>query len=121
MLGRIYVGTLNVNAEQIKRGMAWVYRRYSHDPGLVALEAQAQAAKMGLWSDSQPQPPWEYRAGTPHVQAGAAVPTACGHKRYCREMADCAEALFYFQQCGVHRLDGDGDGVPCEKLCRKMM
>jgi hypothetical protein len=32
-------------------------------------------------------------------------------------MASCDEARFYFERCGVHALDGDGDGVPCESLC----
>ncbi|MFC7739092.1 excalibur calcium-binding domain-containing protein [Roseomonas sp. GCM10028921] len=43
---------------------------------------------------------------------------SCGPKRYCREMTNCAEARFYLNQCGVSRLDGDGDGVPCESICR---
>jgi hypothetical protein len=33
-------------------------------------------------------------------------------------MSSCAEAQFYFRQCGLSRLDGDHDGVPCERLCR---
>ena len=41
----------------------------------------------------------------------------CGGKRTCGEMDSCAEANFYLRQCGVSRLDGDGDGVPCEKIC----
>lgn len=44
---------------------------------------------------------------------------ACGSKRYCTQMTSCDEAMFYFLKCGVTRLDGDGDGVPCEKLCRR--
>lgn len=43
---------------------------------------------------------------------------ACGTKRYCKEMTSCQEARFYYNQCGLHQLDGDGDGVPCETLCR---
>lgn len=43
---------------------------------------------------------------------------SCGAKTYCTEMVSCQEAIFYFNQCGLTRLDGDGDGVPCEKLCR---
>ena len=41
----------------------------------------------------------------------------CDGKRYCREMASCVEARFYLETCGVTRLDGDGDGMPCENLC----
>ena len=42
----------------------------------------------------------------------------CGSKRTCKQMADCAEARHYLNDCGVSSLDGDGDGMPCEKLCR---
>ena len=33
-LGRIYRGDLDVNAEQVRQGMAWVYRQYSKDRNL---------------------------------------------------------------------------------------
>lgn len=29
----------------------------------------------------------------------------------------CEEAYHYLNDCGVGRLDGDGDGVPCESIC----
>ncbi len=41
----------------------------------------------------------------------------CGTKRTCRQMNSCSEAQFFLRQCGVRRLDGDGDGVPCESIC----
>jgi Excalibur calcium-binding domain len=42
----------------------------------------------------------------------------CAGKHYCNEMIFCEEAKFYLTQCGLSRLDGDGDGVPCDALCR---
>jgi hypothetical protein len=42
---------------------------------------------------------------------------ACGSKYYCREMSSCAEAMHYYKDCGLDRLDGDSDGVPCESIC----
>ena len=50
-------------------------------------------------------------------QGGALAGFTCGPKRYCREMTSCAEARFYLYQCGLRRLDGDSDGVPCEMIC----
>lgn len=47
----------------------------------------------------------------------AARAEGCGSKYYCREMSSCAEATHYFQDCGLGRLDGDNDGVPCESIC----
>jgi endonuclease YncB( thermonuclease family) len=41
----------------------------------------------------------------------------CGAKRYCTQMNSCREAYFFMNSCGLYRLDGDGDGVPCESLC----
>lgn len=43
----------------------------------------------------------------------------CKGKKSCREMSSCEEAKFYLNNCGVTKIDGDGDGVPCEKLCRR--
>ena len=40
-----------------------------------------------------------------------------GSKRYCRHMNSCEEARAFLSQCGLSRLDGDKDGVPCEALC----
>ncbi len=39
-------------------------------------------------------------------------------KKYCSHMDSCSEATFYLKECGRTRLDGDGDGAPCEALCR---
>ena len=41
----------------------------------------------------------------------------CGSKRTCKDMTSCDEAKFHLTQCGLKRLDGDGDGIPCNGLC----
>ncbi|NOS74331.1 MAG: excalibur calcium-binding domain-containing protein [Methyloglobulus sp.] len=33
-------------------------------------------------------------------------------------MKSCAEAMYYLKECGAAKLDRDGDGIPCEKLCK---
>lgn len=60
-IGRVYQGDVDVSAEQVKQGMAWVYRKYSKDVSLLPLEDEAKAAKRGLWADAKPVPPWEWR------------------------------------------------------------
>jgi len=59
------------------------------------------------------------------MQATQAIPTVgisyvqeCRGKKTCREMDSCEEAKFYLNNCGVTTIDGDGDGIPCERLCR---
>ncbi|WP_369412621.1 thermonuclease family protein [Neoroseomonas alba] len=63
-VGRIFVGALDVSAELVKRGAAWVFRRYSNDPALLRYEAEARAARRGLWAlpEAERIPPWEWRA-----------------------------------------------------------
>lgn len=61
-LGRVYVGQQDVSAEQVRRGMAWVFDRYVTDYTLYPIQDEAKAAKRGLWADPHPVPPWEWRA-----------------------------------------------------------
>jgi len=52
----------NLNHELVRAGFAWWVRKYaSHDSELARLEAEAQAARRGLWSDGHPIEPWEWR------------------------------------------------------------
>jgi len=62
-IGLIHVGQENVNAEMVREGAAWVYTKYNHDPALPPIEADARAAKRGLWAlpEAQRVPPWEWR------------------------------------------------------------
>lgn len=61
-IAQVAVDGLDVNAEQVRRGFAWVFRRYSNDSALIALEAQAKSAGVGLWADPHPIAPWDWRA-----------------------------------------------------------
>jgi len=61
-IAQMSVDGLDVNAEQIRRGFAWVFRHYSKDETLIAFEAQAKASGLGLWADPHPVPPWDWRA-----------------------------------------------------------
>lgn len=60
-LARVYCDGADANAEQVRRGMAWVYDRYVTDRGLYSIQDEARAAKRGLWADVNPVPPWEWR------------------------------------------------------------
>lgn len=115
-VGELYADGVCVGCELVREGHAWVYRRFSHDPVLLELEAEARAARRGLWGlpEAQRVPPWEWRREHPRPAADF----HCGEKSTCGEMDSCAEARFHLERCGLARLDGDGDGVPCEKLCR---
>jgi endonuclease YncB( thermonuclease family) len=117
-VGEVFVDGIDVNREMVREGHAWAYTKYSHTTEIIELEDGARAAKQGLWAlpENQREPPWLWRHAlrAPRPKPG---PLACGTRIYCSEMANCEEARFYFEQCGVQSLDGDGDGVPCESLC----
>jgi endonuclease YncB( thermonuclease family) len=136
-VGVIRAGRVNINAEMVKRGGAWAYRRYLSDQRYLLWEREAQQARRGLWNlqADQIMAPWEWRAARRGGRSGnqsaagmtpirgpayaASIPSesACGSKSRCSQMTSCAEATYYLRSCRATRLDGDGDGVPCEKIC----
>lgn len=59
----------SLNRELVRAGLAWWFRRYSRDPILAALEAEARAARRGLWADPHPVSPWDYRQTRAHLRA----------------------------------------------------
>jgi endonuclease YncB( thermonuclease family) len=133
LVGLISVAGLNVNEEQVRRGMAWEYSHFHRDETYRALQNEARQAKRGLWTQYNPQAPWQWRKLHPSAKPGQqafrhgtstpAVPVMlydmeCGKKRRCSQMATCDEARFYFARCGISSLDGNRDGQPCESLCR---
>lgn len=53
---------MNLNQQLVKQGWCWWYRKYApRDMLLEGLENDAREARKGLWVDSQPVPPWEWR------------------------------------------------------------
>lgn len=57
---------VDVNAEQVKQGLAWVFRTYSPlGSPLYELETNARLMQRGLWRDKEPTPPWEWRKQHP--------------------------------------------------------
>ena len=64
---RVYAGQVDcegadANAEQVRRGMAWVSpKQTSPGSALYELETYARLRKVGLWADDKAVPPWEWR------------------------------------------------------------
>ncbi len=51
----------SLNRALVRAGWAWEFRRYSKDRTLAEIEAEARAARRGLWADPHPVSPWAYR------------------------------------------------------------
>jgi len=55
----------SLNRELVSAGYAWWFRKYSSDRSLEELEQAARLSRRGLWADSDPVPPWEFRVSNP--------------------------------------------------------
>lgn len=60
-VARVICDGIDANSEQVRRGMAWVYDKYNKNMSLYELQNVSRNAKRGLWVDSSPTPPWEWR------------------------------------------------------------
>lgn len=61
LLAQVYVDESHINAEMLKTGMAWHFKRYNKSEELAKLETQAKEAKKGLWAKESPTAPWDFR------------------------------------------------------------
>ena len=81
-------------------GSGWAaYTRYMAPSPFVSQRLQAQqrrAADLGL-----PIPKKEV--------------FSCDGRQHCSQMSSCEEARFFLKNCPGTKMDGDGDGVPCEE------
>lgn len=57
----------DANLAQVVNGYSWWYRKYQKEQtsqqraDYEAAEASAKAGRIGLWSEAEPIPPWEWR------------------------------------------------------------
>lgn len=140
-------GELLVNEVLVKEGFAQA-SSYPPDVAkqdiFRAAEAKAREKQLGLWSaeclpqtpnptptptpTATPQPtataiPTKQPAPMPATLAPTPVDTptsswSCNCSKTCTQMSSCQEAYYQLNTCGCSQRDGDGDGVPCESICR---
>lgn len=62
VIGRVFTTNgIEANRYMVQIGGAWVYERYNSDTSLPAIQNEAREQMRGLWADSEPVPPWEWR------------------------------------------------------------
>ena len=67
LIGRAYAPgmphELDVSAQMVQDGAAWVFTRYATDPSLYDLQTEARIASRGLWALplADQVPPWDWR------------------------------------------------------------
>ncbi|WP_281023696.1 thermonuclease family protein [Minwuia sp. IMCC3009] len=112
-------GQTDLNRWMVRNGWAVAYRRYSTD--YVAAENEASQAGRGIWRGHF-VPPWDWRRGDRLGVTSPSRPPATstsGPDRDCGDFRTWVEAQWFFEAAGPgdpHRLDGDRDGVACERL-----
>jgi len=68
-----------------------------------------------------------YDSNSPYIEAVAPTSNSneikllpkhtfeCDGRTYCSQMTSCEEAKFFLRNCPDPKMDGNGDGVPCER------
>ena len=84
--------------------LAWFaygkYRTQLHDLGA------------GFWQQQGGEIVVKPRARADRSETGA---FRCDGRTRCSQMTSCAEATFFLQNCPGVKMDGDKDGIPCER------
>jgi endonuclease YncB( thermonuclease family) len=64
---KIIVNGMDANLEQVKAGMAWHYKQFAKEQSpkdredYEIADFNAKIRRLGLWADTNPVPPWEWR------------------------------------------------------------
>jgi len=118
LVARLYTDEGSVNAELIRRGMAWEYSLHHSNREYMRLQDEARQARRGLWAQRDPVSPSQWRKLHQAAQRDPPQPDyLCGSRQHCGQIATCDEAHYHLTRCGVKALDPDGDGLPCDALC----
>jgi endonuclease YncB( thermonuclease family) len=112
--------------------------------GWIKAEESSHSQRKGMWAAPNIVPPWEWRnrlteaptevaaaaevrtetETAPVITIGDKKPTQkralrkqykCDGRTYCSQMTSCEEATFFLQNCPGTKMDGDDDGIPCER------
>lgn len=70
IIGKVLVSGQDANLIQIKKGMAWHYKKYESEQPVAdrkvyaAAENRARQQRQGLWREQLPITPWDWRKGS---------------------------------------------------------
>jgi endonuclease YncB( thermonuclease family) len=133
-LAKLTLDGRNVNKAMVQEGHAWS-TRYKYDRGpYVADERMARALSRGFNRDGGAVMPRDFRrlngpceanvvaaqGAVPQVAPVAMTPAPgsgfrCDGRTRCNQMTSCAEATWFLKHCPGVQMDGNSDGVPCER------
>jgi len=77
--------------------------------GYTKYQARVQSARAAEFeapvSDAEPRPD----------APSSSVSFKCDGRTHCSQMTSCLEATFFLRNCPGVKMDGDGNGIPCER------
>jgi hypothetical protein len=59
--------------------------------------------------------PAQYASAAQADETQAEPPFKCDGRTMCPQMTSCAEATYFIKHCPNTKMDGNNDGVPCER------
>jgi len=72
----VWLNGRSINKEMVAEGWAWAYRQYLDRPyasEYIRAEEQARGKSLGLWQQSNPEPPWDFRRSLKRGKHGGTV------------------------------------------------
>jgi endonuclease YncB( thermonuclease family) len=82
-VGKVVVGGVDANLEQVKAGFAWHYKEYAKEQSATdraryaQAEVSARSLTLGLWRDANPMPPWVWRHGGKNAPSVVSISSGC--------------------------------------------
>ena len=92
---------------------SWSFKSFAL---LVVVIIIAAAVAYSKYEKSRFVPVMPFKASNPSP-SNSRPPSnfRCDGRTHCSDMTSCAEAKFFIQNCPNTKMDGDGDGVLCER------
>jgi Excalibur calcium-binding domain len=95
--------------------LAWAVMTRHHTQAPVAAPFSASAPGP---ASSAPAQAADLRASPEPTSSAVSPPKdnyLCDGRVYCSQMTSCDEAKYFLAHCPGVKMDGDGDGIPCER------
>lgn len=82
----------------------------------------AMLAAVAYWGYGKYKSQMAAQVGASYAQSAPVTPGGnvdagfrCDGRTHCSQMTSCAEATYFIQHCPNTKMDGNNDGVPCER------
>ena len=71
LVGTVRLGEADLSLQLVEAGLAWYDKKLGANRDLSKAQKRARKAKIGLWAQEDPVPPWEIKARSEKEKAAA--------------------------------------------------